>query len=60
MSGPQNGNSILLERVAGYRAPLAPHLAQPCGADGIRTHDLYVANVSLSQLSYSPKLDDQQ
>jgi hypothetical protein len=54
MSKSQHGNSILLERVAGYRAPLAPHLAQPGGADGDRTHDLYVANVPLSQLSYGP------
>ena len=29
--------------------------AIPCGADGTRTHDLYVANVPLSQLSYGPK-----
>lgn len=33
------------------------------GADGSRTHDLFVANEALSQLSYSPKKrvsDDQK
>ena len=30
------------------------HFKDICGDDGIRTHDLYVANVPLSQLSYIP------
>ena len=25
------------------------------GGDGIRTHDLYIANVALYQLSYTPE-----
>ena len=50
----------LLERVAGYRAPLPPHPARPifplyCGAEGGRTLDLSIANAALSQLSYGPK-----
>ena len=50
---------ILLERVAGYRAPLPPHPARPifplyCGAEGGRTLDLSIANAALSQLSYGP------
>ncbi len=52
--GPQSGNSTLLKRIAGYRAPLAPRLAQPGGADGSRTHDLQSAILALSQLSYGP------
>jgi hypothetical protein len=30
------------------------------GADGIRTHDLCVANASLSQLSHCPVIEKQQ
>ncbi len=46
--------SIRLQRIAGYRAPLPPHRAQPRGAEGSRTLGLCVANAALSQLSYGP------
>jgi hypothetical protein len=54
---PRYGSSTLLERIAGYRAPLVPRLAQPfmSGAERDRTADLYVANVPLSQTELLPR-----
>jgi hypothetical protein len=39
-----DGGSELLQRDTGHIG----------GGDGIRTHDLYIANVALCQLSYTP------
>ena len=35
---PRQGNSAPLERIAGYRAPLAPHLARPSRMDAVETN----------------------
>lgn len=39
--------NVMIQKKRGSFAPLG-------GADGIRTHDFYLAKVALSQLSYGP------
>ena len=42
-------------RGAAFRGPLSNNPLTLSGGDGTRTHGLYIANVALYQLSYTPK-----